>query len=100
MANSPQEIKSLLRKAGGLASSPNGSDAHRPLPSQVEEDLYADEHAPSRVAPSAEGLVTFPGLPDDVRVWLATQLEQVGSNGNGNGSGRTKSPPSGGWPAR
>jgi hypothetical protein len=43
------------------------------------------------LAPSAEGIVTFPGLPEDVRDWLATQLEDLG--GNGNGAGPRHKPP-------
>lgn len=83
MARSPQEIKTILREAGGLGQ--DGLEPHEPLPAKVEDDLKADERDPSRVAPSAEGVVTFPGLSPDVRSWLAAEIEKVGRNGNGHG---------------
>ena len=83
MAGSPQEIKTLLRKAAGLEVHQNGATAKARLPDSVKDDLKADEQDPSRVAPSAEGVVTFAGLPRDVRRWLASELEKLGRNGNG-----------------
>jgi len=84
-ARSPAEIKNSVREAAGLGTAENGSDRAEATHAEVEQDLNADELDPSRVAPSAEGEVTFGGLTDEVRVWLEEEIARVSRNGNGHG---------------
>lgn len=93
MSRSPAEIKQVVRRAAGLDASSNGS--HDELPEKVKADIHEDARKPSRVAPSAEGPVTFAGLTRNVREWLAGEIAKAGSNGNGRGTnGRDRPPPS------
>jgi len=83
MSNRPAEIKQEVRSAAGLDNGTNSSRAE--LTDKVKADIDEDERKPSRVAPSAEGAVTFVGLTRDVRAWLAAEIAKVGRNGNGSG---------------
>lgn len=83
MPSRSEEIKARLRAAASVGARVHDSEPEEALAPEVEHDLDADERDPSRVAPSAEGAVTFAGLPDDVREWLATELEEIGHNGDG-----------------
>ncbi|HEX8159659.1 MAG TPA: hypothetical protein VF526_19935 [Solirubrobacteraceae bacterium] len=89
MVHGAQAIKARLLEAAGLAATNGANGSHdTKLSERTEQDLLADEGDPSRLLPSAEGIVTFPGLPDEVREWLTLELERVSTNGNGtNGSG-------------
>lgn len=86
---SPAEIKVSVREAARVATAGKGSDAAGGAPADVERDLDADELDPSRVAPSAEGAVTFGGLTDEVRAWLEEEIARASRNGNGHGPARS-----------
>jgi hypothetical protein len=78
MADGSEGAKSRLASSDAPARSDENGE--------TIDDLHADEKDPSRIAPSAEGIVTFAGLPADVRDWLAGELAKVGSNGSVPGS--------------
>jgi hypothetical protein len=71
---SPKAIRERLRRRGKVddtLSTNCGPDSAR------RETIDADERDPSRVAPSAEGVTTFAGLPGGVRDWLSRELKIV-----------------------
>ncbi len=84
MGEGAQAIRARLRAAAGLSASNSANGSHDPkLSERTEKDLLVDEGDPSRLAPSAEGIVTFPGLSAEVREWLAHELRCMSTNGNG-----------------
>lgn len=88
----PADRRSIRRPPADEATqngNGNGSRSKKGMAVASSHDLDADEKAPSRIAPSAEGVVRFAGLPGEVREWLAEQLAQVGTNGSANGSNGT-----------
>lgn len=46
-------------------------------------DIQADEDDPARIAPSAEGEVSFAGLPHRVREWLQRELHGLSHKSRG-----------------
>jgi len=96
---SPKEIKKRLMKAAGVSSRDDGPAAANDLPARVRHDLLADEDDPSRYVPSAEGVVTFAGLSEDVRDWVGKQLLGLRARTNGGTAARKANGGNGGHAA-
>jgi len=53
------------------------------LSESAQADVQADENDPARIAPSAEGEVSFAGLPHKVREWLQRELHSLSHRARG-----------------
>jgi hypothetical protein len=88
---SPATIRARLKRAGDVE---NAEGAPEPTRAQ-REATDAEENDPARIAPSAEGVTTFAGLPGEVRSWLSAQLGGVGNKTANEGAQRRKDPQDG-----
>ena len=88
MGASPQAIRERLKRFGNVDIDA-GSRENLSLPRCAALD--AEENNPARVAPSAEGVTTFAGLPKHVRSWLSSELADVGRKVSPGGTPRRRS---------
>lgn len=88
MSASSQAIRERLKRFGNVDIDPVSQEK---LSLSRCASLDAEENNPARVAPSAEGVTTFAGLPKHVRSWLSRELADVGRKVSPGGTPRRRS---------